>query len=80
MKAKELKIMNELELDNKSSELKKELMKINSQIAIGTLPKSPGKIGEMKRTIARILTIKNSKQKSGENKDIKNKEVEKRNG
>ena len=80
MKAKELKIMNELELDNKSAELKKELMKINSQIAIGTLPKSPGKIGEMKRTIARILTIKNSKQKSGENKDIKNKEVEKRNG
>ena len=80
MKAKELKIMNELELDNKSAELKKELMKINSQIAIGTLPKSPGKIGEMKRTIARILTIKNSKQKSGENNIIKIKEVEKRNG
>ena len=65
MKAKEIKLMSELELDNKSAELKKELMKINSQIAIGTLPKSPGKIGEMKRTIARILTIKNNKQKNG---------------
>ena len=63
MKAKELKIMNELELDSKSAELKKELMKINSQIAIGTLPKSPGKIGEMKRTLARILTIKNSRMR-----------------
>ena len=65
MKAKELKLMSELELDNKSAELKKELMKINSQIAIGTLPKSPGKIGEMKRAIARILTIKNNKKKNG---------------
>ena len=50
--------MNELELENKSSELKKELMKINSQIAIGTVPKSPGKVKEMKRAIAQILTIK----------------------
>ena len=50
--------MNELEMENKSSELKKELMKINSQIAIGTVPKSPGKVKEMKRTIAQILTIK----------------------
>ncbi|MBI2656022.1 50S ribosomal protein L29 [Candidatus Woesearchaeota archaeon] len=80
MKFKELKIMNELDLESKSAELKKELMKINSQIAIGTLPKSPGKIGEMKRTIARILTIKNNKQKSAENNSIKGKEVEKRNG
>lgn len=61
MKAKELKIMNELDLENKMIELKKELMKINSQIAIGTLPKSPGKVKEMKRTIAKILTLKNQK-------------------
>ena len=61
MKAKELKIMNELDLENKIIELKKELMKINSQIAIGTIPKSPGKVKEMKRTIAKILTLKNQK-------------------
>ena len=80
MKAKELKILGELERENKSAELKKELMKINSQIAIGTLPKSPGKIREMKRTIARILTIKNNNQKSAESNITKDKEVEKRNG
>ncbi|MDP6648071.1 MAG: 50S ribosomal protein L29 [Candidatus Woesearchaeota archaeon] len=61
MKVKELKIMNELGLDNKLVELKKELMKINSQIAIGTVPKSPGKVKEIKRAIAKILTIKNQK-------------------
>ena len=65
MKAKELKAINELELENKMIELKKELMKINSQIAIGTVPKSPSKVREMKRTIAKILTIR---QKGGSKK------------
>ena len=61
MKAKELKLMNELDLENKITELRKELMKINSQIAIGTVPKSPGKVKVMKKTIAKIMTIKNMK-------------------
>ena len=72
MRAKELRAINELDLENKIIELKKELMKINSQIAIGTVPKSPGKVKEMKRTIAKILTIKNdkaSKQKGGSKKE-----------
>ena len=61
MKAKELKVLNELELESKTVELKKELMKLNSQIAIGTIPKNPGKVREIKKTIAKILTIKNEK-------------------
>ena len=61
MKIKELKIMNELDLDSKRIELKKELMKIESQIAAGTVPKSPGKVKEIKRTVAQILTIKKLK-------------------
>ena len=69
MKAKELKAMNEIDLENKSIELKKELMKVNSQIAIGTLPKSPGKVKEMKRTIAKILTIRKIKQLGGIKKE-----------
>jgi large subunit ribosomal protein L29 len=67
MKAKELKVMDDAELDNRAIEIKKELMKINSQIAIGTVPKSPGKVKEMKRTLAKIQTIK--KQKGGVKKD-----------
>lgn len=67
MKTKELKAMNEPDLENKITELKKELMKINSQIATGTVPKSPGKVREMKRAVARILTLK--KQKGGAKKE-----------
>ena len=69
MRAKELRVMNELELDNKVVELKKELMKVNSQIAIGTLPKSPGKVKDLKKTIAKILTIKNQKRQGGTQKE-----------
>lgn len=64
MKAKELKVMNSPELDSKIIELKRELMKANAQIAIGTAPKNPTKVREMKRTIAKILTIKNSKEEA----------------
>ena len=66
MKTKELKVMNEPELEKKLIELRKELMKINSQIATGTIPKSPGKVKEIKRTIAKIITI--NQQKGGAKK------------
>ena len=72
MKAKELRLMNEFDLENKSEELKKELMKINSQIAVGTVPKNPGKVKEIKKTISKILTIKhekNTQQKGGMQKE-----------
>ena len=67
MKAKELRAMNDSDLDSKIVELKKELMKVNAQIALGTVPKSPGKVKDMKRTIAQILTIK--QQKGGSKKE-----------
>lgn len=63
MKAKELKAMSQADLDGKTVELKKELMKLNSQIAIGTIPKSPGKVKEIRRTLAKILTIKGGSKK-----------------
>ena len=70
MKAQELRGMHKLDLENKIIELKAELMKLNSQIATGTSPKSPSKLREIKRTIAKILTIMHDKNK---------KEVTKRN-
>jgi len=57
----ELTQMNEKALDDKLIELKKELIKINAQVAIGTVPENPGKIKEIKRTIARINTLKKLK-------------------
>ena len=63
MKIKELKLMNEADMGNRMADLKKELMKLNSQIAIGMSPKNPSKAREIKRTIAKILTLKQEKAK-----------------
>mgnify|MGYP003976126699 CR=1 FL=1 len=57
----ELVQMDEKSLDGKLVELKKELIKINAQVAIGTVPENPGKIKEIRRTIARINTLKKLK-------------------
>ncbi len=54
MKFKELKAMQKSELKDKKTELYKELMKENAQVATGTTPKNPGKIRLTKKTIARI--------------------------
>ncbi len=57
MKHKELAKMGNPELQEKLKELKKELMKENAQVAIGTAPKNPGKISQTKKTIAKIKSI-----------------------
>ena len=44
------------EMKSKISELKMELIKQNAQVATGTIPKSPGKLREIKKTIARLMT------------------------
>ena len=62
MKIKELKSLSNVELDEKLMEIRKELIKLNAQVSTGTAPKSPGKIRQIKRTVARILTIKNEKE------------------
>ena len=49
--------MSREDLDSKLIELRKELIKHNAQIATGTTPKSPGQVREIKKTIAKILTI-----------------------
>ncbi len=56
MKAEELRKLTDDELKEKVVELKKKLMNLRFQNAIGGLEK-PSEIRETKRTIARILTI-----------------------
>ena len=57
MKAKELRQMTREELNNKIVDLKKDLMRINTQVATGTAVKESGQIKKIKKTVARILTI-----------------------
>jgi large subunit ribosomal protein L29 len=54
---KELRKMKREELDKKTADLKKELMRIRTQISQGTAPEKPGRAKQIKKTIARILTI-----------------------
>ena len=55
---KETRKMKDDELEKKIFDLKKELMKARAQISQGTAPEKPGRIKEIRRTIARIWTIK----------------------
>jgi len=61
MKAKEIRITDKNVMNEKILELKKELVKINAQVAIGTTIKNPGQVKKLKKTLARILTLKHEK-------------------
>lgn len=50
--------MTPKELEKKLQEIKAELSKEKAAVASGTQPENPGRIKELRRAIARILTIK----------------------
>ncbi|MEK6951577.1 MAG: 50S ribosomal protein L29 [Nanoarchaeota archaeon] len=66
IKKNELKNINVLAINEKISEFNKELMKLNTQRAVGTAIENPGRIRLLKRTIARLLTVQNIKSKISE--------------
>lgn len=70
IKKTEFRQMTEKALKEKLNEIRKELIKVNSQIAVGTIPEKPGRIREMKRTVAKIHTQINIKKKTGGNKKL----------
>lgn len=61
MKTKELKSKSREELNSQLNELRKELIKLNTQVATGTTLKSPGQVKKVKKNIARVLTQLNEK-------------------
>lgn len=60
VKTRDLKNMNKKDLEKKLEELELELSKERASASIGTA-KSPGKIREIRRAIARIKTIMGEK-------------------
>ena len=56
LKKKQLRQMTHPDLVNRLNELRLELAKERGQIAVGGSPSNPGKVKEIKKTIARILT------------------------
>jgi len=59
----EIRELEEAELDEHLVNLRRDIMKIKGGIASGGVPEDIGKTREIRRTIARILTIKHEKQK-----------------
>jgi len=64
MKKRELKKMNDGELDKQLNELKLELMKEKGNVEMGGNVKNPGKIRAIRKNIARILTFKTERAKA----------------
>ena len=56
LKTDEIEDMGKEELKDKMDELQLELAKERAQVKIGGVPENPGKMNEMKKTIARIKT------------------------
>ncbi|MCJ7450193.1 MAG: 50S ribosomal protein L29 [Candidatus Nanohaloarchaeota archaeon QJJ-9] len=63
LKAEEIRDMSAKEREEKLNDLKLELSKEDGKVASGGFPEDPGRIKEIKRTIARIKTIENQKEK-----------------
>ena len=61
MKAKEIRSMDKESVSEKAGELKKELIKVKAQIAIGTAVKNSKQVRKIKKLLARIATIQHEK-------------------
>jgi large subunit ribosomal protein L29 len=57
----EIQNMSVEQMEEKLKELRKELMKLNAQISMGTTPESPGKLRAIKKTISRLIFLINNK-------------------
>lgn len=64
LKMKEIKKLEEKELNKNLDELRLELAKERANIHIGAAVSSPGRIKEIRKTIARLLQEKQSRQKT----------------
>ncbi len=71
LRREEIRDMTPEEAREKAFELRNELLRERSKVASGGAPENPGRIREIKRTIARILTIENLKNREVKNQEMK---------
>ncbi|MEM4598365.1 MAG: 50S ribosomal protein L29 [Candidatus Diapherotrites archaeon] len=77
MKASEIRALSDNELLEKLAALRRELSKEKATVASKTRPEKPAKIKNIRRDIARILTIMNERKIANAKKNAQKKEVEK---
>ena len=58
LRPKDIRKLNEKELDKKLSELRLEYAKEKANVSVGGTVSSPGRLKEIRKTITRIQTIK----------------------
>lgn len=64
MRIKELRKLNDDDLEKRLKELKLELLKERGNVEMGGNVKNPGRIRVIRRDIARILSLKRGKEKN----------------
>jgi len=62
----EIRRMSETERNDELESLLKDLMRERGVIATGGSPDNPGRVGEIRKTIARIKTVQRESARSGE--------------
>ncbi|MDY7083109.1 MAG: 50S ribosomal protein L29 [Halobacteria archaeon] len=62
LKADEIREMTNEEIQEELEDLQNELLNAKSMKAAGGAPENPGRLGEIKRTIARIKTIQTERE------------------
>jgi large subunit ribosomal protein L29 len=73
IRSDEIQGMSDSEMDERLTQLRKELMKIKGVLASGGIPEGVGRAREIKRTIARIHTIRAQKSKVKGKGEVKGK-------
>lgn len=63
MKTKDLRKLSDSELEKRLKDLRLDLMKEKGNVEMGGNVKNPGKIRVIKKTIAKILTLKTERNK-----------------
>jgi large subunit ribosomal protein L29 len=68
LRKRELKQMLPDERDKRLTELRTELVHLRTMVASGGTVENPGRIKELRRTIAKLLTIEIQRKKEGSTK------------
>ncbi len=63
LRAKEVRGMSDEQIEKQLKDLRNELLKERAITATGGAPENPGRIRELRRTIARILTIRKEEKR-----------------
>jgi len=65
LRADEMREMTDEELEDELDSLESELLQETSMQAAGGAPDNPGRISEIKRTIARVKTVQTEREEEG---------------